>query len=191
MAKAFSESEMEAIRQKLIESCQVCWEKYGYRKTNVSEISAMSGISTGMFYNFFPSKEMIFITTANTFNEKLYALLRDSKPPNPTKYDLAKGFKLIVEELSRNKWIFSLREDFEVILRKLPKDFLQQEYNKDLFDIAGFIELYGLKPKTSIEEITAVVYVIMLSLNFTDVIGQHHVFALEMLIDMAIENLFE
>ena len=191
MAKAFTENEMEIIRQKLIESCRICWEKYGYKKTNVAELCAMSNISAGAFYAFFPSKEMLFVTTANHFTEKIYGILRSNKPEQPTKYDLIKSFGLIIEELAQNKWIFSIRGDYEVFLRKLPKDFLAQEYRKDLFDIAEVIKLYELTPKFSIEEITSVVYTIVLSLYFADTIGEHHKFACGLLINAVFEKLFE
>ena len=191
MAKAFSESEMESIKEKLIESCRVCWEKYGYRKTNVAEICAMSNISTGAFYAFFPSKEMLFVTTANEFNGKLLSIFKESRPTDPTKYDLAAGFKLIVEELKNNKWIFSVRGDYEIFLRKLPKGFIEQDREKDMIDIKNFIKIYNVKPKASIEEITAVIYTIVMSLYFSDTIGKHHSFALDLLIDSAMEKLFE
>jgi AcrR family transcriptional regulator len=191
MSKAFSKSEMETIRQKLIESCRICWERYGYKRTNVAELASMSDISAGAFYSFFPSKEMLFIETANDFSKKLYQVLRENKPENPTKLDAAKAFKLIAHELKGNRWIFSLREDYAVFLRKLPENFMEQEYKKDLIDISEFVKLYGLTPKASIPEITAVVYTIVLSLYFSDVIGENHQLAMDFLIDVAVEKLFE
>lgn len=191
MAKAFSETEMALIRQKLIENCRICWERYGYKKTGVAEIAAMAGISAGAFYTFFPSKEMLFVTTANAFQENLYALLSDTKPPKPAKRDLAQGFKLIIRELQHNKWVFSVREHYDVFLRKLPEGFLEQEQAKDLIDVANILKLYNVRPKVSTEEITAVIHTIVMSLYFTDTIGRHHDFALETLIDLAVENLFE
>ena len=191
MAKAFNENEMEIIRQKLIESCRVCWERYGYRKTNVAQLCEMSGISTGAFYAFYPTKEMLFIATANAFQEKLYDVLQKNKPDNPTKQDLANGFKKILEELTKNKWVFSLREDYEVFLRKLPSDFLEQDQQKDMLGISEIIEFYGLVPCVSIEEITAVVYTLYMSLYFSDIVGKHHTAAIGLLLDSVIDKLFE
>ena len=191
MAKAFNENEIEIIRQKLIESCRICWERYGYRKTNVTQLCEMSGISTGAFYAFFSSKEMLFIATSTAFQEKLYIMLKENKPENPGKQDLANGLKLILEELARNKWVFSLHEDYEIFVRKLPDDFLEKDYQKDLLDISRIIEFYGLKPRVSMEEITAVVYTLYMSLYFTDTIGKFHLWAVSFLIDNTIDKLFE
>jgi AcrR family transcriptional regulator len=191
MAKAFSETEMELIRNKLIETCQVCWEKYGYKRTNVSEICEMSGISKGSFYAFFPSKEVLFVETANHFQEKLYAIMRHNKPENPNKSDLAKCLKLFADEFYNNKWLFSLRGDYEMFLRKLPEGYLEEGYRKDMLDIASMLEFYNMTPKVSIEELTAVIYTIVFSLYFTDTIGKHHRDAIYTLIDCSIERLIE
>jgi AcrR family transcriptional regulator len=86
-AKPFSESEIELIRQKLIESCLTCWERYGYRKTIVAQLCEMASISTGAFYSFYPSKEMLFVKAADAFSDGLIEKIRSGAPKNPTKRD--------------------------------------------------------------------------------------------------------
>ena len=191
MRKALSEREQSVIKSKLIESCRVCWERYGYKKTGVAELASMSGISTGAFYAFFPSKEILFIETANAFIKKLYKLMTDCKPAIPTRYDFAVGFKKCASEMFENKWIFSLREDGETFLRKLPEDFLEQDFRQDLLDITAVVNLYGLVPKVSMEEIVAVFHTLLMSIYLTDIIGATHRQALDLLIDSVIVNLFE
>ena len=190
MRKALSEREQNAIRAKLLESCRICWERYGYKKTGVAQLASMSGISTGAFYSFFPSKEMLFVETANAFMKKLYATMAMCKPENPTRSDFANGFKKCTNELFENKWIFSLREDAETFLRKLPEDFLAQDFQQDLVDITAIVNLYGLKAKVSMEEIVAVFHTLLMSIYLTDIIGVTHRQALSLLIDSVIVNLF-
>ena len=261
MRKALSEREQNTIKAKLIESCRVCWERYGYKKTGVAEIASMSGISTGAFYTFFPSKEMLFMETANAFIKKLYELMATYKPNEPTKYDFALGFKKCTDEMFENKWIFSLREDAKTFLRKLPEDFLEQDFKQDLLDITavvnlyelmaackpqspttydfavGFkkctdemfenkwifslredaqtflrklpedfleqdfkqdllditavVDMYRLTPKVSMEEIVAVFHTLLMSIYLTEIIGISHKQALNLLIDSVIVDLFE
>ena len=191
MRKSLSEREQNAIKAKLIESCRICWERYGYRKTGVAELASMSGISTGAFYTFFPSKEMLFMETANAFTRGLYEMMAACKPKESTKYDFAAGFKRCAEAMFENKWIFSLREDAETFLRKLPEDFLAQDFQQDLLDIAAVVALYGLKPKVSMEEIVAVFHTLLMSIYLTDIIGTTHRQALTLLIDAVIVELFE
>ena len=191
MRKALSEREQEAIKAKLIDSCRICWERYGYKKTGVAELASMSGISTGAFYSFFPSKELLFIETANAFIKKLYELMAECKPKEPTKFDFATGFKRCIDEMFKNKWVFSLREDSETFMRKLPEDFLQQDFQQDLLDITIIVNQYELTPKVTIEEIVAVFHTLLMSIYLTDIIGKTHKQALNLLIDASIVSLFE
>ena len=191
MRKALSEREQAAIKAKLIDSCRICWERYGYKKTGVAELASMSGISTGAFYSFYPSKELLFIETANAFIKKLYNLMAACKPKEPTKFDFAAGFKKCIDEMFENKWIFSLREDAETFMRKLPEDFLEQDFQQDLLDITIIVNQYGLTPKVSMEEIVAVFHTLLMSIYLTDIIGKTHKQALNLLIDASIVSLFE
>lgn len=183
--------EQTAIKEKLIESCKFCWKQYGYKKTSVSELASMSGISTGAFYSHFPSKEMLFIETHNAFMEKLYGILTENIPANPTKRDLSDRFKRCVNEGFENKWVFLLRDDYEAFLRKLPEDLWKQDYEKDLMNITRVITVYGLVPKVSMDEISAVLNTLFMSIDIPDVIGVWHRRALELMIDSTMECLFE
>lgn len=191
MRKPLTEREQSTIKTKLLESCRVCWERYGYKKAGVAEIAAMSGISTGSFYTFFPSKEALFAETANDCTKKLLEIMMMSRSKVPTKIDFANGMKQCVDELFANKWIFSLREDAEKILRKLPEGYLEQDFQQDLLDIMVVIEAYRLIPKVSMEEITAVFHTLLMSIYLTEIIGTAHRQALYLLIDSAIDELFE
>ena len=191
MRKALSEREQNAIKEKLIESCRICWERYGYKKTGVAELAAISGISTGSFYSFFPSKEVLFLETVNDFTKNLYDIMERFKPENPTLKDFASGFKKCTDEMFENKWIFSLREDASAIMRKMPVDFLEKDFRQDLIDITTIVNLYGLKAKVPMEEIVAVFHTIIMSIYITDIIGSTHRQALNLLIDSVIVDMFE
>jgi len=191
MGKAFSENEMSIIRQKLIESCQTCWERHGYRKTTVAEICSMSGISAASLYAFFPSKEFLFVATADHYSNLLLDIFRRSLPEHPTRQDFAEGMKALVRELDKYKWLLSVRDDYEIFLRKLPPDFLKENFDKDLLDFSALIAEAGLIPKVSMEDFTAVVYTLIMSLYFSDAIGERHHAALDILIDSVVPGLFE
>jgi AcrR family transcriptional regulator len=191
MRKSPGEREQNAIKAKLLESCRVCWERYGYKKTGVAQLAEMSGIATGAFYTFFSSKEMVFVETANAFTAKLYDIMAECKPQNPTKADFAVGFKQCIDEMFGNKWVFSLREDAKTFLRKLPEGFLEQDFQKDLIDITTVVDSYGLTPKIAMEEIAAVFRTLLMSVYVTDIIGASHRQALNILTETVIDNLFE
>jgi len=191
MRKPLSEREQTAIRAKLLENCRICWGRYGYKKTGVAELASLSGISTGAFYMYFPSKEMLFVETANAFTKKLYDIMIARKPKNPTKHDFALGFEQCTDEMFANAWIFSLREDAETILRKLPEGYLEDDFQQDLLDITAVVDLYNLSPKVPMAEIVAVFHTLLMSIYLTEIIGAAHRQALRLLADSAIDNLFE
>ncbi|MDR0846063.1 MAG: TetR/AcrR family transcriptional regulator [Lactobacillales bacterium] len=191
MRKPLSEREQSAIKEKLLENCRICWERYGYKKTGVAEVAAMAGISTGAFYAFFPSKEMLFAETANAFSRRLFNILTEGKPDNPSREDFAAAVKLCADELFDNKWVFSLRDDAEKILRKLPADYMDGDFKSDLLDVTIVVKAYGLVPKVPMEEIVAVLHTLLMSIYLTDIIGTAHKQALFLLTDSAIGNLFE
>jgi AcrR family transcriptional regulator len=191
MRKPLTEREQTAIKAKLLENCRICWERYGYKKTGVAEIATMSGISTGAFYGFFSSKEALFAETANAFTKKLYGIMEDCKPEKPTKLDFATALKKCADELFENKWIFSLREDAQTFLRKLPDGFLEQDFQQDLVNVTAVVEQYGLTSKAPMEDVTAAFHTLLMSIYLTEIIGSAHKSALYLLIDSAVGDLFK
>lgn len=191
MGKAFSADESEFIRQKLIESCKICWERYGYKKTSIAELASMVGISTGAFYAFYSTKELLFMETADYYSDQIVKAIMQNIPNNPTKIDLSEAVKILMEELSRNKWMLSMQQDFELFMRRVPQDFLKNNQRKDLIDITEIVRQFGIVPKVSVEEITAVMHTLSVSVYFTDMIGEYYKRAMGLLIDGVIEKLFE
>jgi AcrR family transcriptional regulator len=61
MPRAFTEKEREKIRRSLIRSGRTCFLKYGIRKTTIDDLVTMAGIAKGSFYQFFTSKENLYL----------------------------------------------------------------------------------------------------------------------------------
>src|SRR5512139_3322623 len=61
MPKAFSEYEKDLIGNRLLEQGYKLFSAYGLRKTNIEELAQAAGISKGAFYNFYESKEELFM----------------------------------------------------------------------------------------------------------------------------------
>jgi TetR/AcrR family transcriptional regulator, transcriptional repressor of aconitase len=59
MPKVSAEHRRE-VRQRLLDAALVCLERNGYADVTTREIVAESGLSTGTFYNYFPSKEHLY-----------------------------------------------------------------------------------------------------------------------------------
>ena len=61
MPKGFTEHEKELIGKRLLEQGYRQFSAYGLKKTNIEEIAEAAGISKGAFYNFYESKEALFM----------------------------------------------------------------------------------------------------------------------------------
>jgi AcrR family transcriptional regulator len=191
MSKGFSDNERELIKLKLQESCEECWGKHGYKKTNVSELCQMSGISTGAFYLFYESKEMLFIDTFNNIQVRFNSMLERIMPENPTKYDYANVLKQIFHELEKTPWVLKLQGDLNIILRKLPPEFLKDSYKNDITDFINVIVRYNLKPNVSVDILTSISYILVFSITMLPVAGDYYIDALDLIIDSVIEKYFD
>ena len=191
MSKTFSDKERSIIKQKLLDSCQLCWGKYGYKKTSINELCRMAGISTGAFYLFYPSKEMLFFETAQQIGVMLNKIIMDNLPENRTKYDFAKRIKLIINELRGLTWFLSVSGEMEQLLRKLPPEFLEQDFKQDLDRFSLWIEAYRLKPVKDIERIVTAFQLLIVSLLYEKSLTADTVSAVDMMVDLLCENLFE
>ena len=190
MAKSFGEQEKELIKEKLRESCEECWGRYGYAKTSVAQLCKMSGISTGAFYMFYASKEMLFIDTIDGVGERYNNLIVQMMPENPTKYDLGNVVKSLFHELIKTPWILKIQEDYKIFTKKLPPEFLENHYKNDITDYSLMVEKYHLKPKVSVEVFTSITYILAFSIPSKALVEDYYTEALDLIIDSTIENYF-
>lgn len=63
MPRAFTETEKETIRRRLIESGRECFGRYGLAKTTIEDLVKPAGIAKASFYLFFESKEALYVDT--------------------------------------------------------------------------------------------------------------------------------
>jgi AcrR family transcriptional regulator len=71
MARAFSEKEKEHIRARLKDGARECLGRFGVRKTTIDQLVEMAGISKGAFYKFYPSKEALFFSVLEDYQNCL------------------------------------------------------------------------------------------------------------------------
>lgn len=64
--KSFSEQERSAIKQALCDAGLARFTRQGIRAVRVSDLCADVGIAKGSFYGFFPSKEELFMSIADS-----------------------------------------------------------------------------------------------------------------------------
>ena len=65
--KVFSEEDKILIKSKLKDECMAFWISLGYKETSIGALCKKAEISTGTFYNFYSSKEELFLKFCMTF----------------------------------------------------------------------------------------------------------------------------
>jgi len=54
----------DAVRRRILDAALACLERNGYQDVTTRELLSEAGLSTGTFYNYFPSKEDLYETLA-------------------------------------------------------------------------------------------------------------------------------
>ena len=69
---AFSAEENAAIRETLLREARRCAVTLGLRKTSVEQLTEAAGISKGLFYKYFASKELLFFEVLEDIHSEVY-----------------------------------------------------------------------------------------------------------------------
>jgi len=192
MAKSFTETEKENIREKLIAECEKSWAKFGYKKTNLDDLCAKVGISKGAFYLFYRSKEELFCDIVDVIQKRLFLRIEETMAETPTKYGFAKALRLIYLEYDKGNLIFDFNTpDFMAFINKVPKEWLSKHQFNSLSNIQEIIKEYNLILK--VEENKAVaVFDTLLSINANkEHLIYDHFEVFEYMLDKMIEEIFE
>lgn len=74
----FSEAERERIRARLIEAGSELFARFGFDRTRISDITEAVDIGTSTFYQFFDSKESLYVAVLCVERDRLYAELDEA-----------------------------------------------------------------------------------------------------------------
>jgi AcrR family transcriptional regulator len=133
MGVAFSDSEIETIRTKLKLRARECMLRYGVRKTSVKDIVSAAGISTGAFYKFYDSKELLFFEVIEEMHTEIFTVAEEILNKHS---DLVIRERVILALLSccRKTAELGFMQVWEAeaayLLRKLPEEALRN-HNKN------------------------------------------------------------
>jgi TetR/AcrR family transcriptional regulator, transcriptional repressor of aconitase len=69
-----SDTEKEARRRRVLEGARRCFARHGYEGATVARLEEEIGLSRGAIFNWFPSKQELFLALAAEDNERLHEL---------------------------------------------------------------------------------------------------------------------
>jgi AcrR family transcriptional regulator len=160
MSVAFSDSEMETIRAKLKKRARECMTRYGVRKTSVADLVAAAGISTGAFYKFFDSKELLFFIVMEDMHEEIYASAAESLRKHAARAPRERVALALMVSARKTEELGLMQvweEEAAYMLRKLPPEALRDHERGEGDRIVRILAEFGIEPCLPPGETAAVV----------------------------------
>jgi AcrR family transcriptional regulator len=144
MPRAFTEEERLRIRDSLIVAGRKCFLKYGMKKTTVDDLVRLAGVARGSFYQFFNSKEALYLEIFLQEIPAMMARIHDSSfgSTTVTRDALVLMMKAIMHEINTNDLARVILDDPAEItgfLSTLDHSTLMQEVAKAYAPMIGSI----------------------------------------------------
>ena len=72
-----SETEKDVRRRRVLDGARRCFARHGYEGATVVRLEQETGLSRGAIFNWYPSKQELFLALAAEDNERLHALFAE------------------------------------------------------------------------------------------------------------------
>ena len=175
MATAFTTEEKEVIRKKLHEVAKECLQRYGVKKTTVDQMAAMVDISKGSFYNFYPSKEMLFFAVLEEYQIDVMNRLTEQLGME-TKIDTNRLVELLYDFYQDFRYSFMYtifkNHEMELLIRKLPKEAITNHHLIDDRMVKKIVSRINIRENVSVEIVSALFRTIAMTILHIEEIGE-------------------
>jgi len=175
MATAFTSEEKEVIRKKLHKVAKECLQRYGVKKTTVDQMAAMVDISKGSFYNFYPSKEMLFFTILEEYQIDVMNRLTEQLGME-TKIDTNRLVQLLYDFYQDFRYSFMYtifkNHEMELLVRKLPKEAITNHHLIDDRMVKKIVSRINIRENVSLEIVSALFRTIAMTILHIEEIGE-------------------
>ena len=175
MATAFTESEKEQIRKKLMEAAEECLGKYGVKKTTVDQLVQMAGISKGAFYQFFPSKEILFFKVLEEFQVSLMTEgMRVQQASGDRTAEAFTEFLYSLYQRVRHSFLMNIIQngEMELLMRKIPVEEIARHHSFDDLIAQKLFRDFSIESDPQV--VAASLRAIFLSMLHVKEIGEEH-----------------
>ncbi len=112
-------------KNNIIDSARELFYLKGFKDTNISDIAKNAGIGVGTFYNYYPSKEAIFLEIYSNENDNLKKIMINSMDLNEDPVSMIT--KLVIKNANEMNSNLILKEWYnKELFNKLEKSFYEQ-----------------------------------------------------------------
>ncbi len=135
MPKIFDDQQREEVVAKILSIARDEFGKKGFKKTSIGKITKKVGIASGTFYNFFPSKEALFLAIIGEFELEKFRLIDKLFTANGNPVEEFHLFLSIMFENVASDPIFmwlSKENLYERIVQKIPQEELIKHMAYDI-----------------------------------------------------------
>ena len=169
MPKGFTEHEKELISQRLLEQGYRLFSAYGLKKTNIEEIARAAGIAKGAFYNFYESKEALFMEVIEQIEirlrqEILAVIDMPGQSARARLFAVLKKAFILIETMPILQFLTG--SDYDLLFRRLPAEKLQQHLAGDQIFFEELIDhcrKAGIPIQAQSEQIIGLLYPLVLT----------------------------
>lgn len=119
---------MSEKKIKIIEVATKLFAEQGYETTSVTNICEMAGVSKGLIYHHFKSKELILTEIFTESTNKMLSLNKQSQPEIEPNIQLVDLIESIFSQLENNKIFFQL--NLNIMFQPSTKKILQKQINE-------------------------------------------------------------
>ena len=177
MATAFTQQEREKIREQLLAVALRHAPLSGMRHVSVDQIAREAGISKGAFYNFYSSKEQLFLDMVEAIHREMYGnadrVLRENASLPISERIIRAIFEVFRVARERNVIGF-IREEVPLMLRRLPPETVRAMYHSDDEYIRRLIQSSQVRLTTDADTVCAAVRLLLMTIQFKDEVSDHY-----------------
>jgi AcrR family transcriptional regulator len=174
MPKAFTEHEKELISKRLLEQGYKLFSAYGLKKTNIEELAEATGISKGAFYNFYESKEALFMDVIEQveirFRQEVLAVIDlPGSSPRARLFAVLKTAFNLFESIPILQ--FFTGSDYDLLFRRIPAEKLQEHLASDRVFFEELItrcQNAGIPIRAQPDQIIGLLYPLVLAILHED-----------------------
>ena len=196
MPRAFSEREKVSIRAGLLNAGRDTLIRVGMHKTGVDDLTRAAHISKGAFYQFFPSKEALFITLFAEGERGYRGQLREFAAragPTPRARLLAffqdalrcyRDTLLLLNKLSG--------DDMSALIRALTPGGMRAATSDEEAFVAELFEIWrrdGIKINCAPAQFSALMQMVMLTDLYVHDLGEANAFAVDFMLEALADKL--
>lgn len=177
MAVPFSKTKRDEISEKLKEGARMYAAENGMKKTSVDSLVTYAGISKGAFYNFYKSKDELFLEVVEDWHTDIYGAALDcllEKDELSPKQKAAKAMFNACKMLSDGSIMKFMENDLNMLLNNIEGTELMERYHGDDIHIKEVIKYSGIKLLVTDDEAVSIIKNLAYSVLNADMKGYWH-----------------